>query len=251
MSVTTLFQAIDDNTRQGTVALVQTLRQAKRQVAENRMVEVASTEKLAALLLAAQYESRLHWLLNHPDSRLSADDVAYVRRSGGLSDKWNALLRTSLALRKNTREGTTYRPDDVPAVLSRDERDKYWQIRHITRDHLAVLIDFRNSLAHGEWIFALTRSADGVNATRTKGLDSISLYRVVILTNLLEHLWKAHFDAQVTRTAFERDFDKHANGMINAARRLERGDEQRWLSTMRHRYKNGRTARVALTLPAR
>ena len=247
----TLFEAIDDNTRQGTAALVQTLRQAKRQVAENRLAEVASTQRLAVFLLAAQYETRLHWLLNHPNSRLSASDIQYVRSSGGLSAKWNALLKASLALRKNSREGTAYRPEDVPAVLDADERRKYWQMRRITTDHLAVLIDVRNSLAHGEWAIALTRNADGINAGRTKDLSSISLYRVVILTNLLEHLWRAHFDAQVTRIAFERDFDKHANGMINAARRLERGDEQRWLSIMRHRYKNGRTARVALTLPER
>jgi hypothetical protein len=251
MHMTTLFEAIDENTRQGTAALVQTLRQAKRQVAENRLVEVASTQRLAALLLAAQYETRLHWLLNHPNSRLSTDDIAYVRRAGGLSVKWNALLKSSLALRKNSRQGTAYRPDDIPAVLDADERSKYWQMRRITTDHLAVLIDVRNSLAHGEWAIALTRSADGINVPRTRDLNSISLYRVVILTNLLEHLWKAHFDAQVTRTAFERDFDRHANGMINAARRLERGDEQRWLSIMRYRYKNGRTARVELTLPER
>lgn len=245
----TLFEAIDDNTRRGTAALVQTLRQAKLQVAQSRPWELAITERIAVFLLAAQYESRLHWLINHPNSRLSAADVSYVRGAGGVSKKWNALLRASLALRKNSREDTSYAPDQVPRVLSADERQKYWKMHNITRNHLDTLIDVRNSLAHGEWSVALTKQADGINLTRTSDLSSLSLYRVVILTNMLEHLWRAHFDAQVTHTAFERDFDKHADGMFNAARRLERGDEQRWLAIMRRRYKGGRAAREALTLP--
>lgn len=119
----------------------------------------------------------------------------------------------------------------------------------ITRGHLDTLIDVRNSLAHGEWSVALTHTADSINLPRTASLKDISLYRIVITANLLEHLWRAHFDAQVTHTAFERDFDKHAEGMFYAARRLARGNEQRWLTMMRRRYKDGRTTREPLTLP--
>ena len=247
----TLFEAIDDNTRRGTAAFVQTLREAKFQVARNRSpAEIAISERLAAFLLAAQYESRLHWLINHPNSKLSAADISYVRRAGGTTRKWNALLRASLALRKNSQEGTSYQPDEIPRILSADERQKYWKMHSITRKHLDPLIDIRNSLAHGEWSVALTKQADGLNLARTSELNAITLYRIVITANLLEHLWRAHFDAQVTRVAFERDFDKHAVGMFNAARRLERGDEQRWLATMRRRYKGaGRVAHEPLTLP--
>ena len=247
--MSTLFAAIDTNTRQGTAALVQTLRQAKRQVAANRLGEVEVTQRLAALLLAAQYEARLQWLLNHPDSRLLPRDVAFVRNSGGLALKWNALLRTSLAMRKNSSIGSSYGPQDIPTVLDPPARRIYRQMNNATNVHLNTLIDMRNSLAHGEWSTALTRNGDGINAARTAELRSITLYRIVILTNLLEHLWKAHYDAQVTRIAFERDFDKHAIGMVNAARRLEQGNEAKWLADMRKRYENGRTAREALTLP--
>jgi hypothetical protein len=247
--MSSLFAAIDANTRQGTAALVQTLRQAKRQVAENRLAEVTVTQRLAALLLAAQYETRLHWLLSHPDSRLSPGDIASVRGAGGLAQKWNALLRTSLAMRTNSSIGSCYGPQDIPTVLDPATRRIYRQMNHITTAHLDTLIDMRNSLAHGEWSTALTRNGDGINTARTTHLRSITLYRIVILTNLLEHLWKAHYDAQVTHAAFERDFNSHAIGMVNAAHRLERGDEAKWLADMRRRYKNGRTAREALTLP--
>ena len=94
----TLFEAIDGNVRQGTAALIQTLRQGKLQVAQNRPDEVAVTERVAALLLAAQYESRLHWLINHPNSRLASSDIDYVKKSGGTAKKWNALLRASLEI---------------------------------------------------------------------------------------------------------------------------------------------------------
>ena len=245
----TLFEAIDENTRRGTVALVQTLRQAKLQVAQNRPAEVAITERLAIFLLAAQYESRLHWLVNHPNSRLSSAEVSYVKQAGGISKQWNALLRASLALRKNSREGTSYGPAQVPRILHADERLRYWKLHSVTKNHLDKLIDIRNSLAHDEWSVALTRKIDGINQLRTNDLNAISLYHVVIMTNLLEHLWRAHFDAQVTHAAFERDFDKHADGMLNAARRLERGDEQQWLAIMRRRFKDGRSARTALTAP--
>ncbi len=246
-----LFEVVDDNVRQGTVAFTQTLRLAKRQVAEDRLVEVAVTERLAALLLAAQYESRLHWLINHPDSRLTPADVEFVRNAGGLSKKWSALLRVSLAMRKNANDGTTYTADDIPTVLSKSERRRYQGINRVIREHLDVLIDLRNSLAHGEWNTALSKRADAINAPRTAKIQSLRLFRVVILANMLDHLWHALFDAQVTYWAFERDFERHYQGMTNAARRLERANESRWLVAMRKRYRHGRSAREALSTPPR
>ncbi|MET7968595.1 hypothetical protein [Micromonospora sp. NPDC005305] len=241
--------AIDANVRQGTSAFVHTVRLAKRQVAVNRPAEVAVTERLAALLLAAQYESRLHWLLNHPASRLSPSDISAIQRKKGLASKWEELLRTSLAMRKSNQDGTSYKPRDIPVALNKVERRRYNDINRFTRDHLNPLIDIRNSLAHGEWNTALTKTADGINFDRSVKLRSLSLFRVVILANMLDHLWRAHFDAQVTYYAFERDFDRHYRGMANASRRLERADEARWLEVMRHRYKGGRKARVELGTP--
>ncbi|QDY11003.1 hypothetical protein FJK98_30815 [Micromonospora sp. HM134] len=246
---TPLFIAIDANVRQGTSAFVHTVRLAKRQVAINRPAEVAVTERLAALLLAAQYEGRLHWLLNHPDSRLSPSDISAIRKTRGLAAKWEELLRTSLAMRKSTQGGRPCKPHDIPAALNKVERRRYNEINRFNRDHLNPLIDIRNSLAHGEWNTALTKAADGINSDRSVRLRSITLFRVVILANMLDHLWRAHFDAQVTYYAFERDFDCHYRGMANASRRLERADEARWLEVMRHRYKGGRKARIELGTP--
>jgi hypothetical protein len=246
---TPLFRAIDDNVRRGTAAFTHTLRAAKRQVAEGRTAEVAITERLAALLLAAQYECRLHWLLNHPESRLDSGEIDYIRNSGGVAKKWNALLRAALAMRKGERVGATYLPDSIPAILDRDERRRYRGITRVTDEYLNVLIDLRNSLAHGEWETALTQRADAINHARTTKIRSLTLYRVVVLANILDHLWRMHFDAQVTYFAFERDFDRHYRAIRFGAERMERGDEARWLDAIRRRYKGGRLGREALGMP--
>jgi hypothetical protein len=78
-----LFAAIDENVRTGTAAFRQTLLQAKAQAArspiakgskantDGRIVVADTTARVAHLLLAAQYEARLGWLIWHPDSRLT------------------------------------------------------------------------------------------------------------------------------------------------------------------------------------
>ncbi|MFE4541559.1 hypothetical protein [Arthrobacter sp. NPDC056727] len=239
----TLFESIDRNLRLGRRAYVQVLHQAKFQVKNHRPVEVSISEKVAALLLAAEYETRLNWLILHPNSRLSASEKQTIRNAKGTADKWDRLLRTALAERHRSVHGGDCTWVDVPGILGLAEQQQYFTIRRTTRTHMRSLIDLRNSLAHGEWSTALTRKADGINLDRTSSMRRMSLYRVVVLANLLDHLWKLHFDALVTRTAFERDFSKHYNGVLNAHTRLRTGDELAWLSTIERRYKSGRASR--------
>lgn len=239
----TVFQDIDNNLRHGRRAYVQMVHLAKLQVKSHRpRSEVQISERVAALLLAAEYETRLHWLINHPNSRLSHVEKQKVRKTSGTAAKWDYLLRSALALRHRNTHGVPCTAEDVPNVLEAGERERYYMIRRTTRRHLRSLIDMRNSLAHGEWRTALNNKADAINPTRTKSMQRMSLYRVVILANLLDHLWKLHFDALVTQTAFERDFQKHYAGVVNADRRLRNCDEEAWLSIIKKRYKNGRTS---------
>ncbi|GAA1967424.1 hypothetical protein [Agromyces allii] len=139
--------------------------------------------------------------------------------------------------------------DSLPSGLPAADRARYFDLVRVARKHLDPLIDTRNSLAHGEWSTALTRKADGINHARTRELESISLYRVTILANLLEHYWKCFFDALVTYQAFERDFPTHHRRMMHAARRLESSNEQLWLSNLRKRFVDGRSGSRGLSDP--
>lgn len=256
-----LFAAIDENVRTGTVAFRQTLLQAKAQSArsprshnskadpDGRIVVADTTARVAHLLLAAQYEARLGWLIWHPDSRLTPGQRAVALR-GGLASRWKSLLGLVLSDRLARRDPPVIvAPEDVPQGLPRQDRERYIDLIRVARDHLDPLIDTRNSLAHGEWRTALARSADGFNEPRTRQLETISLFRVTILANLLEHYWKCYFDALVTYQAFERDFPIHHRRMMHAANRLERGDEDRWLANLRKRFVDGRSSHGGLSQP--
>ncbi|WP_157524984.1 hypothetical protein [Microbacterium yannicii] len=256
-----LFAAIDENVRTGSAALRHTLLYAKAQAARSPLgrleggrsgsAEVAMTtsSRVAHLLLAAQYEARLAWLTWHPHSRLTTQQREDALR-GGLSARWQLLLKIALADRLARREPSVQLGvKDIPRRLPPSDRARYFDLLRVARDHLNPLIDTRNSLAHGEWTTALARSTDGINVARTADLDRISLFRVTILANLLEHFWKCYFDALVTYQAFERDFPIHHQRMMHAARRLETSDEQLWLRNLRRRFVDGRSSTGGLSDP--
>lgn len=234
----TLFDEIDANLRYSRKIYSQSLDLAKSQIKKNRDDEAMMTSRLCAMLLAAEYESRLHWLVNHPNSRLSDDERKEIRSNGGIANKWDLLLRIALARRYNLLQNTSHGPQDIHDVLTEVEKERYYRIRRTTRRHLRTLIDLRNSLAHGEWVSALNRKADGFNLDRSKGMNRISPFRVIVIANLLDHLWKLHFDALVTQVAYERDFSINYNGVINADRRLISGDESAWSAQIRNRYRD-------------
>lgn len=255
-----LFAAIDENVRAGTVALRHTLLQAKGQAARSpvAMASGASasgqlvadmTARVAHLLLAAQYEARLAWLIWHPDSRLTSEQRTVVLR-GGVAARWKSLLGLALSDRLARRDPPVIvDPEDVPRGLPRQDRERYTDLIRVAREHLDPLIDTRNSLAHGEWRIALARSTDGINESRTNQIEKISLFRVTIAANLLEHYWKCYFDALVTYQAFERDFPVHHRRMMHAATRLENADEDRWLANLRKRFVDGRASHGGLSEP--
>ncbi len=256
-----LFAAIDENVRTGTSALRQVLLQAKSQAArapasrisgantDGRMVAADTTARVAYLLLAAQYEARLGWLVWHPDSRLDTTQRAEALK-GGIASRWKLLLRLAFSDRLSRRDPPVLvGPGEMPRRLTGDDKRRYADLSRVAREYLDPLIDTRNSLAHGEWRTALARSSDGVNETRTEKLQEISLFRVTVMSNLLEHYWKCFFDALVTHQAFERDFPVHHRRMMHAAIRLESSDEERWLSNLRRRFVDGRSSQGGLKDP--
>lgn len=256
-----LFAAIDENVRTGTSALRHTLLQAKAQAARSpsvmdgslgpagRETAVENAARVAHLLLAAQYEARLAWLTWHPDSRLDASQKREALK-GGFADRWKTLLRLALSDRLQRRDPPiSISPHTFPRGLPPADRARYYDLNGVARKYLNPLIDTRNSLAHGEWVTALTRSADGLNAGRTAELGKISIFRVTVLANLLDHYWKCYFDALVTHRAFERDFPIHHRRMMHAADRLERASESRWLANLRKRFVDGRSSNGGLTQP--
>lgn len=254
-----LFKAIDKNVRTGNAALNQTLLDAKKLVSASTSNDagkrnasedaIATASRVAHLLLAAQYEARLAWLTWHPNSRLTIQQ-RHDASSGGISKRWTTLLKIALSDRLARREPSIeIRPQNLPRGLPKQDRARYYDLIRVARDHLSPLIDTRNSLAHGEWTIALNRDGKQVNPERTEELDRISLFRVTILANLLEHYWKCYFDALVTYQAFERDFPVHHRRMMYAARRLESASEDKWLENLRRRFTSGRSSTGGLSDP--
>lgn len=88
-------------------------------------------------------------------------------------------------------------------------------------------------------------------ACERRGFQDLTLFRVVITANLLDHFWKCYFDALVTRDALERDFAVHHRRMMYAAIRLTSADEEKWLRNLRKRYKDGRSSHGGLSMPPR
>lgn len=170
-----LFASIDTNVRLGTVGLDQSLTAANLGLARQQNVPALTLTRVSALLLAAQYEARLNWLTWHPWSRLE-DEQRTSSLSGGISARWDKLLRSALVMRLGAlNEPIEIVERDVPSKLPPPYRGIYYDLRRVRKLYLDPLIDNRSSLAHGEWAVALTRDASGLNRVRTQRISGSHL----------------------------------------------------------------------------
>lgn len=164
------------------------------------------------------------------------DDAQRARILGKatVEDRWRCVLTEAFAQRNNLQ------PSSVPSQLGFTAKAHFSELDRLVTEHIAPLITLRNVLAHGQWSRALTSDGLKVSTERTKMLYTTRLWHLRLLRNLTRHLIMLVFDSVVTKTAFERDFDKHWADLNSAYIRLQRGNYQQWEAMLRSRYSAGR-----------
>ena len=203
--------------------------------------QLRSLVRLYALVLGWWAETRLLKLLNEPGA-FEPEEATRVLSEPSRLEQWKALV--DLSFRKhftvNARSLTRMSLGQTNFARNR--------ILHDTlRDDLATVIQVRNKLAHGQWIYPLNNQGTDVNSDYFRKLNEENIQSLQFKYALLRHLADVIHDLAVSPDAFERDFDQHFRKLDQARINLTSRPYETYvmrLITIRRRYRAGRDPTV-------
>jgi hypothetical protein len=192
------------NLRELELALGHVARLARAAIASrDPQRSLRSLLRLYALLMGAWAECRLRKLL-HEEFGFSHTERALVLAEGTQLDQWK--LSVDLAFRKHHKIPKAHLGGGLLGVAQTARRAA---LHDALENELRVIIEIRNKLAHGQWIYPLNQDGTSVEPEKHKLINKENLQSLQFKFALLGHLADGVNDLVVSPITFERDFEEH------------------------------------------
>ena len=173
-----------------------------------------SLVSLYALLLGCWAETRLMKLLSEPGA-FDDHEVTEILGAKSQLKKWKVLV--DLSFRKHHKlQGKKL----TRISLGVASYARYEILHQVLDDDVAIVIQIRNKLAHGQWMYPLNRGGTTVNSDYCNKLRNENIQSLQFKYALLVHLADLTHDLVVSPETFERDFDAHFRKLEQARTNL-------------------------------
>jgi hypothetical protein len=213
-----------------------TLRDA---IAKNDVKMIASFMRLFALLLASWAECRLSKLLYEPKGFTDSERLK-ISAKGTQIERWLAAI--DVAFRKHYNI-----PNAILSVatLPHSAWSRYESVVQLVNVDLRPIIELRNKLAHGQWIFPLNDDGNDVAQAQMDALRTENLLSLQFKKSLISSLSGIVNDLVVSLPTFERDFDQHYQLIVQTKRNLVKRSYTDYASKKQEIYKRGQERKNA------
>lgn len=207
------------------VANLQELQAALGNVARLARAAIASKDperslrtllRLYALLLGAWAECRLKKLL-HEEFGFSGAEREAILLHGTQLEQWQAAV--DAAFRKHYKLPNAELDARTLGVAPSARRDA---LLDVLKSDLRIVIEIRNKLAHGQWIYPFNSEGTQVEQDKYMLINKENLLSLEFKLAMLEHLADAVHDLVVSPRTFERDFDSHFKKLFQVQINLKR-----------------------------
>jgi hypothetical protein len=170
--------------------------------------------RLHAFLIGSWAETRLNKLLNEEFGFTNAERQRIESFSTQL-ERWTNTI--DLAFRKHHNKPKAELNADNIGVAHAARRQA---LHDVLGKELRIIIEIRNKLAHGQWVYPLNSDNTAVEQEKYKLINNENALSLRIKYSLVGYLADATHDLVVSPTTFERDFEKHFRGLFQARKNL-------------------------------
>ena len=199
-----------------------------------------SLVKLYVLLMAAWAETRLLKLIHEKDAFTVRERALLLNESSQLP-RWKATIKKAFQKHyKTTRLNET--------TLGVANYARFARMQEILDNEFALIIELRNRLAHGQWVFLLNTSGDTVNECYMAAIGRENFVRLQYKKNVLFHMGAIIHNLVVSKPWFEEAFDTHYRAILDSMRNLETRSYSEYRQQLRTKLQRGRQ-RAALRNP--
>jgi hypothetical protein len=204
-------------------------------------ITVSTFMRLYALLLGAWAECRLRKLIYEPHGFDDNDRNIICRECTQLL-RWQKTVE--IAFRRQYRIPRAVLSENV---LRHSDFSRYITLNNMLVNDLGSIIELRNKLAHGQWVYPLNSDGNDVAQEQMDGLRLENILSLQFKKKLLESLSSAIHDLVVSKPTFERDFDDHFRVIVETQRNLKNRNYDKWVDGMCQKFERGRFRRKHLS----
>jgi hypothetical protein len=208
------------------IALNHSALAARSAIAENNKPAIKSFVSLNALLLGAWAENRLRKLL-YENNGLSAAERELVTGQPTQLDQWLKVIE--VAFRKH------YNIPNAPlndSNLPFSANARYSVLKEILERDLRSVIEIRNKLAHGQWVYPLNSDGTDIEDGKYQQLKNENLPSLQYKKSLLTSLADIVHDLVVSLPTFERDFDRNYKKITNTRSNLNNRSYEKYAAQL-------------------
>lgn len=191
------------NLRSIEVAIKNTALSARKAIAEQNSHAIESFVRLFSFLIGAWAETRLLKLLFEKNG-IEVEDRNTILSQPTQLERWQKSVE--IAFRKKY---------GVPAAtlsettLPHTAYSRYTSLVDILNTDLRPIIEIRNKLAHGQWVYPLNSEGNDVEEEKYNNIRQENLLALQFKQKLITNLACIIHDLIVSLPTFERDFDSH------------------------------------------
>lgn len=202
------------NIRSVEIALDNATLSARKAISEENISATESFVRLYALLLGAWTENRLKKLLFENNGFSPAERSRVVALETQL-EQWKKVVE--LAFRKHYQAPYAELSD---STLPFSAFARYRSLMELLENDLRPIIEVRNKLAHGQWVYPLNSEGTDVEQNKYQLLNNENLPSLQYKKSLISSLSDIVHDLVVSLPTFERDFDKNYKRITNTRSNL-------------------------------
>lgn len=192
------------NLREIEVAIDNVSRLARSSIASNDPhSNLRTLLRMLSFLIGAWAECRLKKLL-HESVGFSALERDLIESQRTQLDQWKSVV--DLAFRKHHSLPKAELNDRTLGVTQSARRNA---LISSLDNELRVIIEIRNKLAHGQWIYPFNNEGTAIESDKYCLINKENYLSLHFKQTLLNHLANAVHDLVVSKPTFDRDFDKH------------------------------------------
>ena len=215
------------NLRELELAIGHAARLAKAAIAsQDPQRSLRSLLRLYAFLTGAWAECRLQKLL-HEEFGFSDAEREHVRQKSTQLEQWQATVDTAFRKHHNIPKAALNGRSLGVAHAARRKA-----LHDMLENELRIVIEIRNKLAHGQWIYPLNSEGNKVEAEKFKLISKENLLSLQLIFSLIGHLADVINDLVVSPKAFLRDFEDHFKKLFQAQANLQRKDYAKYEATL-------------------
>ncbi len=196
-----------------------------------------------SLLIGAWTECRLKKLL-HEEHGFTAVERGKINNKKTQLEQWQHTI--DLAFRKHHQISRA--PLDA-RVLGVSTAARYTALHDVLSKELRIIIEIRNKLAHGQWIYPFNNEGTTVESDKYLLINKENLQSLRFKLALVGHLADAVHDLVVSPATFARDFDTHFRHLDQVRVNIVKKDYRKYAAALVEARKNARLLQKATAVP--